>query len=202
MPRVLLIDDEPELLALLETWFLHSGYEVGTARGGEKALELLQAQTFDVVVLDLKMPGLPGLELLSRLKEVHPDVEVIVLSGQGTMRDAIEALREGRAFDFLQKPLPNLGDLNRSVERALARRSEREQLQVRRALAPSGSDTLTQREVEILACLADGMDNRAIGHKLALSEKTVKNHLTRIYEKLDVKSRTQAVLLGQQLGVI
>jgi DNA-binding NarL/FixJ family response regulator len=196
--RLLLVDDEPELLELMGDWFVGKPYELATATNGVEALARMRERPFDVIVTDLKMPGMGGLELLDRVKELDPEVQVVILSGQGTMRDAIEALREGKAFDFLQKPLPNLRELETAIERALARRRGR----VAPAEPPPNVEPLTPREVEVVQCLARGLDNRAIADALSVSEKTIKNQLTRIYEKLGVKNRTQAVLLCQQLGWI
>lgn len=196
--RLLVVDDEPELLELLGDWFAGKPYELAIAAGGREALELQRARGFDVIVTDLKMPGMGGLELLDRVKELDPDVQVVILTGQGTMRDAIEALREGKAFDFLQKPLPNLRELDTAIERALARRRVRGQP----LEPPPHVEPLTPREIEVLQGLARGLDNRAIADAQSVSEKTIKNQLTRVYEKLGVKNRTQAVLLAQQLGWI
>ena len=196
-PRLLIVDDEPELLELLGDWFAGKPYELVTATDGTRAMTLAQEQPFDVIVTDLKMPGLSGLDLLSALKESDPEVQVVILTGQGTMSDAIEALREGKAFDFLQKPLANLRELDMVIERALARRRGPVTLSV-----PKHIEALSPREIELMQCLALGLDNRAIANALNLSEKTVKNQLTRIYEKLAVKNRTQAVLVCQQLGLL
>lgn len=200
-PRLLIVDDSPEFLELLAAWFSSSSYDVTMAHGGLEAIDLVRLRPFDVIVTDLKMPGLSGMHLLSIAKQVDPAVEVIVLSGQGTMEDAIEALREGRAFDFLQKPIRSLGQLNTAIERALQRRAQR--TAGRPPLQrPAPIEPLTPREEEILRLLNMGCENREIAERLTVTEKTVKNHLTRIYEKLKVKNRVQAVLLSQQYGLV
>lgn len=83
----------------------HAGYEPTVAESGFDAIALARQERFEVVVTDLRMPGMSGLQLLAIFKELDPTIELIFLTGQGTMQDAITALREGRAFDFLQKPL-------------------------------------------------------------------------------------------------
>ncbi len=202
--RLLLVDDELDLLDLLGEWFGNFDYELQTAVDGFAALALARRQAFDVVITDLKMPGLSGLHLLEMLKEFDPHLQVIILTGEGTMEDAIEALREGRAFDFLVKPVKNLRLLNDAVERALARRAVLAAApQPRIVVAPDPFiEALTAREREIVEAMAKGLDNRDIALQLHLSEKTIKNNLTRIYEKLRVRNRTQAVALSQQLGLI
>jgi DNA-binding NarL/FixJ family response regulator len=201
--QILIVDDEPELLEILLEWFSAQGYRVQTAPNGFEALALAKRYPFDIIITDLKMPGLNGLQLLAMFKELLPVAEVIFLTGQGTMEDAIAALREGRAFDFLQKPIKNLRQLNQVVEKALARKLLREG-----PSGPSGQsglpahlEPLSPRELEIMAFLAQGLENAEIAERLRVSEKTVKNHLTRIYEKLQVKNRTQAVLLCQRYGM-
>jgi DNA-binding NarL/FixJ family response regulator len=202
--RLLIVDDEPRLLDLLAAWFGYFDYELHIAPDGFKALALARELQFDVVLTDLQMPGLSGLHLLSLLKELDPFLEVIFLTGQATLDDAVEALRGGRAFDFIQKPVKNLRALNEVIDRAVARRRAASVAQAPGRLAPTPDyiEPLTEREREIVDALVAGLDNREIGEKLHLSEKTVKNNLTRIYEKLKVKNRTQAVALCQQLKLI
>jgi DNA-binding NarL/FixJ family response regulator len=202
--RILVVDDEPELLEILGEWFACCGTHIQTASDGFQAVALARQTPFDVIITDLKMPGMDGLQLLSIVKELDPTVEVIFLTGTGTMDDAISALREGRAFDFLQKPLKNLTQLNEVIARAALRRAQRAADAPRKGPqpVPSHLEELSPRELDILALLAQGMDNRAIADKLCNSEKTIKNHLTRIYEKLKVKNRTQALLVCQQYGLL
>jgi DNA-binding NarL/FixJ family response regulator len=202
--RLLVVDDEPELLEILDAWFTCFGTKIQVAKDGLAAVALARQTTFDVVITDLNMPGMDGLQLLSILKELDPQVQVIFLTGSGTMGDAISALREGRAFDFLLKPLKNLSQLNDVIARAMARRARPQD-----AATPKGApslpphiEELSARELDIMALLSQGMDNRAIAEKLCNSEKTIKNHLTRIYEKLKVKNRTQALLVCQQYGLL
>jgi two-component system OmpR family response regulator len=100
---VLLVDDKEEfVLALSERLKLH-GMEVDLATKGEDALAMLQEKRPDVVVLDVMMPGMGGLEILRRIKKAHPDVQVILLTGHGSTKDGIEGMRLG-ALDYLMKP--------------------------------------------------------------------------------------------------
>lgn len=198
-PRILVVDDQRSLLEILQRWLSRGGYEVHVASDGLEAVALAKEIAFDVVVTDLKMPGIDGLQLLSLFKELDPAIEVIILTGQGTMQDAIEALREGRAFDFLQKPLRDLHELNQAIDKALCRRQKSEAPTSGRTLRPRLGG-LNAREQEILALLARGLDNRAIAGHMSLGEKTIRNYLTRIYEKLGVTSRTQALIACQEHG--
>ncbi len=205
--RLLLIDDEPHLLEVLAEWFRAAGYDVRTAADGIEALQYLRTRGTDVIVTDLKMPGLNGLQLLAVLKDLDPAIVVIFLTGQGTMDDAIQALREGRAFDFLIKPLRNLHQLQMVVEKALTRRDAlANSLPVEPTRPtrpwPGHLEALTSREAEVMRLLTRGLDNRAIAERLHLSEKTIKNNLSRIYEKLQVRSRTQAIAFCHEHGLL
>ncbi|MCB2186577.1 MAG: response regulator [Deltaproteobacteria bacterium] len=109
-PSVLLVDDEAQFVGTLAKRLVRRGLRVETALGGQEALDLLDqggASRIDVVILDVKMPGMDGLETLSRLKAHHPNVGVIMLTGHGTVESAIEGMKRG-AYDFLLKP----ADLN------------------------------------------------------------------------------------------
>lgn len=203
--RVLLIDDQASLLDILERWLSSSGYEVQVAPDGLTGLSLTRDRRFEVVITDLKMPGFTGLQLLRIFKGLDPLTQIIFLSGQGTMQDAIEALREGQAFDFLQKPLGDLYQLNLAIEKALMRRrslAESEQSPAILPALPPWLEALTNRDIELMRLLSAGHDNREMAERLSLSEKTVRNNLTRLYEKIGVANRTQALFRFNQFRLI
>ena len=102
--RVLLVDDEQEFVSTLAERLELRGFSVQTAPDGETALQTVQRERPHVVVLDLKMPGLSGTDVLSRMREQSPGLPVILLSGYGSTRDGIEGMRLG-AFDFMLKPV-------------------------------------------------------------------------------------------------
>lgn len=101
--QVLLVDDEQPFVIALAKRLSHRGLVVHTAGSGNRALEILETISADVVVLDIRMPGLDGLETLAEIKRRWPDVEVIMLTGHGNSDDVTEGMRSG-AFDFLVKP--------------------------------------------------------------------------------------------------
>lgn len=102
--RVLLVDDEEEFVSALSERLMLRGIEVDSALNGEEALARLVEKEFEVVILDVMMPGLGGLEVLRQIKVSHPDTQVILLTGHGSTREGIEGMRLG-AFDYLIKPV-------------------------------------------------------------------------------------------------
>ncbi|MCP4340696.1 MAG: response regulator [Desulfobulbaceae bacterium] len=102
--KVLLVDDEEEFLKTLTRRLELRGLKVTGATRGAEAVLLADKQNFDAIVIDLAMPGMDGLETLKRIKKSHPDAEIIMLSGQGTVKTSIEAMKLG-AEDFLEKPV-------------------------------------------------------------------------------------------------
>lgn len=102
--KVLLVDDEEDFISTLSQRLKVRGLTVSGATSGEEALKLVEEEPFDIIVLDLAMPGMDGLETLKTIKENHPDAEIIMLSGHGTVKTSIEAMKLG-ADDFLEKPV-------------------------------------------------------------------------------------------------
>jgi two-component system response regulator FlrC len=117
-PRVLIVDDDPALRRLARDVLADEGYELRDAADGDAALALLRAQPTDVVVSDLRMPGLDGMALLAAARRLPDPPAVILLTAYGTVPQAVEAMRLG-AFDFVEKPLPSPATLRRVVARAL-----------------------------------------------------------------------------------
>jgi DNA-binding NtrC family response regulator len=119
---VLLVDDEKEFVTTLAERLQMRGLEPQVAFSGEQALEILENSIPDIIVLDLKMPGIDGLEVLRRVKKCHPQIQVIILTGHGSERDEAAARRWG-AFDHLQKPV-DINDLVRIMERAFRQKMD------------------------------------------------------------------------------
>ena len=102
--KVLVVDDEPDMLSTCRKFLEREGYEVAVAENGRDGVEKVGVFRPDLVITDLKMPGLDGMEVLRRTKEDHPDTMVMMFTGFGTIEDAVEAMKEG-AFDFITKPV-------------------------------------------------------------------------------------------------
>jgi len=120
--RILVIDDEPDVVKMVQRVLLLEDYEVSTSTNGEQALAKLQETPFDLVITDIRMPGMNGLEVIHRVKEVDASIEIIVLSGYATLENAIEALKEGGAFHFVMKPLNDIDSFYHVISQALQKR--------------------------------------------------------------------------------
>lgn len=131
--ELLFVDDDNEFRGIASQWFTRRGFHVHEAPGVNDALRLLQDRQFDVVVSDMAMPGLTGLDLLQRIKELSPDCEVLLLTGQATVEIAVQAMKFG-AYDFLSKPFP-LPELEALIQKAYERRQlNKENLQLKAVL--------------------------------------------------------------------
>jgi DNA-binding NtrC family response regulator len=120
MNRILIVDDEPNVVNFLSILLQREGYEVVTATSGKEALEKLKENRVDVVLADLKMPEMDGLELLSRIKQMDNQIAVIIMTAYASIETAIEAMRRG-AFDYVIKPF-KVDEITLVVKRALQER--------------------------------------------------------------------------------
>ena len=118
--RILFVDDEEDLVSTVVERLELRGIEATGAVSGQEALAVIEQKKFDVVLLDVRMPGLGGLEVIKRIKRTHPSLEVVLLSGHGARED-VETGRRLGAFDYLQKPV-DLEDLISVLQRAAARK--------------------------------------------------------------------------------
>jgi len=116
--KVLLVDDEEEFIETLAERMRTRGMVVSTTNSGANALEMVDDENYDVVVLDLKMPGIDGLEALKRIKRRRPEIQVVLLTGHATVEKGVEAMKEG-ALEFLEKPV-DLASLTEAILKAKA----------------------------------------------------------------------------------
>jgi DNA-binding NarL/FixJ family response regulator len=212
--RVCLVDDQrlirDGLRLLLE---LEEGLEVvGEAENGAAALEAYAACLPDVVLMDIRMPVLDGVEATRRLVERWPQARVIILTTFDDDAYIFDALRAG-ALGYLLKDIsgPELAAAVREVARggaliqpSVARKVLAEFSRLAPATlhpGPAISEPLTAREREILAGITRGLTNKEIAVRLSLTEGTVKNYISVIFQKLGVQDRTQAALRAREMGV-
>jgi len=176
---------------------------VGMAGDGHEAVTLATEHEADVVLMDLSMPELDGIEATRAIGSKSPDSRVVVLTSFSDRARILDALDAGAIGYLLKDTEPD--ELMRGIRAAargespLAPKAAHQLISSRRRPAPV--DQLTDREREILGLVAKGHANKRIAHQLQISENTVKNHVTRIFQALDVTDRTQAALWAQRHGV-
>jgi DNA-binding NarL/FixJ family response regulator len=200
--HVLLVDDHAVVRRGLSA-FLATYAEiavVGEAASGAEGIELAQRLLPDVVLMDLLMPEMDGIEATRRIRAAVPSAQVIVLTSYSEDERIFPAIKAGALSYLLKDVTPDA--LVRAI--TAARRGEATlhpsvAARLMRELAAERSsplDELTEREREVLACIAQGMSNAAIANHLIISERTVKTHVSNILSKLHLQDRTQAVLLA------
>lgn len=174
-------------------------YEITKQTSPLRALELLALQRVDVIVSDERMPGLCGTELLARAYELQPEAIRILLTGHASMDAALRAINQARVTRFLCKPCP-AAELRRVIAEALAERSPQPMAAAAAPLRLSDAEqrSLSVREHEVLALLADGLRVSQIAKRLFISTHTVRNHLKMLYRKLGIHS--QAGLIEHARG--
>ncbi|WP_026370411.1 response regulator [Kallotenue papyrolyticum] len=177
---------------------------VGEASDGAQAVELARALAPDVVVMDIKMPGLSGVEATRRIRRDAPGVRVLALTAYDD-EPYIFGLLEAGASGYVLKTAESR-ELIRAIRAVAAGQSALDPAIAPRLIArvaqPANAETLTERELEVLRLAARGLTNKQIGVHLAISDRTVQNHLANIYAKLGVASRTEAVTAALQRGLI
>ncbi|MCM0639546.1 response regulator [Cellulomonas wangsupingiae] len=220
MTRVLLVDDQA-LIRMGFRMLIESADDlevVGEAQDGQSAIEQAAALRPDVVLMDVRMPGVNGIDATARIVEAQPDVRVLVLTTFDLDEYAFAALRAGASGFLLKDAAPaELAAAVRTVasgEAVVSARITRRMLELFAEHLPSGTDVgdpdgphprladLTPREMEVLREVAEGLSNAEIADRLFLSEATVKTHVGRILAKLGVRDRVQAVVVAYETGLV
>jgi DNA-binding NarL/FixJ family response regulator len=214
--RILLVDDQSLFREALRTLLsLQADFEiVGEAENGQRAVAMAKAEKPDVVLMDLRMPVMGGVEATRLVLQAVPTTRVVVLTTFDEDEEIFQAIQAG-AQGYLLKAC-SAEKLNESIRAAakgtsvwepavtskimaeLVRRSDRT---VRQPVQPL-ADPLSDRELAVLKLLAQGQSNKEIGAALHITEGTVKNHMTNVLGKLGVLDRTQAALRARELGLI
>jgi len=202
--RVLLVEDHGLVRAGLER-LLTTAEDievVGGAADGAEAIELAAKTRPDVILMDLSMPNVDGIEATRRVVAANADVQVVVLTSLSDRERIVAALDAG-AIGYLLKdaePEELIGGVRAAArgESPLAPKAARALLTAR---AERVDAALSERERDVLRCVAAGMPNKLIARELGISEKTVKAHLTRVFQQIGVTDRTQAALWAREHGL-
>ncbi len=206
--RVVIVDDHPITRQGLRAAFAASDdvEVVGEASTGEQAVILVDELLPDVVFMDIRMPGMSGLDATKVIRAQHPDVKVIVFSVDESRASVSEAIRAGVA-GYLLKDV-GADELERAARLALDGKAvihptlTRIFLEETRVTPRDGPLPLSDREVEILQRVAYGASTREVAEELGISTHTVKTHMDRIFEKLEANDRAQAVAIAVRSGII
>lgn len=210
--RVVLADDHHFFREGLREQLTANGISVvGEAMDGEGAVAMARELEPDVVVVDLRMPGTPGIDAVRHIISARPQAQVIVLTVSTGQGDALEALAAGACCYLLKDTrveelvasirLAGAGHavLSREIVRALA-----EHVRTRQGTAQAAinGSALSARELEVIRLIAQGADNATIGRELSISGHTVKQHVTSIFGKLAVQNRVQAAVCAVRVGLV
>ncbi len=216
MIKILIVDDQSLFREALKT-LLNASIEfeiVGDASNGEEALRMVLQHSPDVVLMDLRMPIMDGVEATRRILQMNKPTKVIVLTTFDDDENVFEALRAG-AVGYLLKDVSSeklyeaIKAANQGEYFLLPSITAKVVSEFSRISKPAAKhqdaflpDPLSPREIEIIRLVATGASNKEIAEKLVISEGTVKNHLSSILSKLSVRDRMQAVLKAKELGII
>ena len=191
-PRVVhVVDDDDAVRESAEILLDSAGYEVVPHESGNAFLEVVEGARGGCILLDIHMPGLTGLEVQAELKSRNLDWPVIVLTGQGDVGIAVQAMKNG-AFEFLEKPYKNEALLE-TLEDAFEAFEARTKESSRSAQAKALIETLTPRELEVMQALLAGLPNKLIAYELDISVRTVEIYRANVMAKLKARGLSTAV---------
>ena len=197
---VFVVDDDASLRASLQDLLESVGLQVVACASAQEFLRRPRPEGPSCLVLDVRLPGLSGLELQRQLAAGDRDMPIIFITGHGDIPMSVQAMKAG-AVEFLPKPFRDQ-DLLDAIHQALARdRQAREQRAQREALRRR-FDTLTPRQREVMACMVAGRLNKQIAGELGTSEATVKTHRQQVMAKMRAESLADLIRIADQLGLL
>jgi len=209
--RLMLADDHRMLREGLRRSMTDQGFEVvGEARDGDEAIRLAEELQPEVILMDVTMPEVDGVEATRQIKVAFPNIKVVMLTMHADQEVLASAMRVG-ASGYLVKDCSTEEIANAIRDVASGKTALSPQLaasmleEVRRLDQPAASEedrVITKREEEVLQLIANGLSTTEVAEQLYISQKTVKNHLASIYQKLDARDRTQAVLQAVRMGIV
>ncbi len=193
-PTVFIVDDDQAVARSLR-WLIESvRLKVETFASAQAFLDGYDAAKPGCLVLDVRMPGMSGIELQERLTAQRIRVPIIFITGHGDVQMAVRAVQAG-AFDFIEKPF-NDQDLLDRMQRAISFDSERRERDTQRAQLGALFTSLTPREREVMDLVVEGMSNKAVANTLGLSAKTVEVHRAKVMEKMNARSVSDLVRMS------
>lgn len=200
--RILIVDDHPVVRAgLVSLLRRQPGVKIaGAAHSGEEAMEVLKRSTVDVMLLDLRMPSVSGIDLLNLLKSHEDQPKTIILSSYEYEEEIYQAVKAG-ARGYLSKNAPR-DEILAAIERVAAGGTYFPERIMHWIEKREGRSGLSAREIEILEMVSRGLTNKEIARILQISHYTVRNHINHISAKLQVADRTEAATVALRQGII
>jgi FixJ family two-component response regulator len=197
---VFLVDDDASVRKALTRLIRSAGYEVQSFASARDFLDSgPRSEGSACLVLDVRMPGLSGMDLQRELQRAKAILPIIFITGHGDIPTSVKAMKEG-AVDFLQKPVKDK-DLLKAIEQSLARAARDQSQRQEIAQIQKRVESLTAREFEVMALVVAGMLNKQIAFKLGTVEKTIKVHRARVMKKMDVDSIAELVHLTGKINI-
>ena len=198
-PIVYIVDDEPGVRISLDSLLRSVGLEVRTFGDATEFLESKREDAPECLIVDVRMPGISGLDLQNQLSQSSFPIPVIFITGHGDIPMAVRVMKAG-AFEFFTKPFHD-EDLLRAIDRAIRHSSAARQQQGQMAALRARFASLTPREAEVMEGVVEGLLNRQIAVQFGTSEKTVKVHRARVMRKMLARSLPDLVRIAQRLSI-
>jgi len=192
--KIYLVDDDEAVRHALNFFLLGQGYTVDGFDSAESFLAAYNEPCEGVLVLDLRMGGMSGLELQAKLKELKISMQIIFITGHGDIQLSVMAMKAG-AVSFLEKPFSNR-DLLQAVEEACEHAIERNELTLRTRTTQGRYDALTPREQEVMGLMVEGKMNKEIASALDVSIRTIEVHRSKVMQKMKVQSLPELVRIA------
>ena len=198
-PIVCVVDDDDTVRHSIERLLKSSGYDALSFASANEFISHVSEEEPSCLVLDVRMPGLTGIELQNDLRSRHPDLPIVFVTGHGDIPMSVKAIKNG-AVDFLQKPFEDhelLDAIRNAIEIFEARKSLRKKLSV----IENRISSLTRREYQVFTLVVTGLLNKQIAGILGVTEKTIKVHRGRLMKKMEVVSLAELVLAAERTKV-
>ena len=199
--EVFIVDDDPAVRTALTAVFTHAGYAVTCFADGAALVAGARASTPICIILDVHIPGKSGLDILKQLNAQDYPVPIFMMSGQGDIAMAVDAIRNG-ALDFIEKPFRG-SDVVARVEAAIEARAQHDAgngADASQRFYFPGREPLSRREQDVLAQIVAGASNKEAGRKLGISPRTIEVHRARIMEKLGARNTADLVRIVYDHG--
>ncbi|VIO72963.1 Response regulator protein TodT [Bradyrhizobium ivorense] len=198
-PIVFVIDDDISVRESLELLISHAGWQAETFESAQQFLSRPRVSVPNCLILDVRLPGLDGLELQKRVVVDRPDMPIIFITGHGNVPMTVQAMKGG-AVEFLTKPFNDSILLN-AIQHAISRSDAALRLESEIRALRDRYASLSRREQEVMALVVRGLLNKQVGYELGISEITVKAHRGQVMRKMNVASFAELVNIAGRLGI-